>query len=1091
MSLFWNGSPVTPVETAVTGAGGVYTIPPCYVPVNGFGNPPVSVNLTLTIYFTGTATYLASNNTSAITITYCEVDADLASKFWVTRYRTPSRIEPAVGDTPAAWGAILCIDPNSLRADQKGPIYYLLDTCVVRPGLTDKSGGFTATINDNKTSIDSAGNQKRVYDMTLFEADTIYIRDNDEFWIGVQEGVTGSSGPVLDNESGLENSWSAGVGGRQWLLGGWVGKRHYRYEENSRITATIEGKDYMDLWKENFFGTSGIPRDYKDDAVDILQVVVDILADFNAAQDDDYEVRSHPSLFPGSPLTADVAPAGVLISVQDVDSFSAAPPFSAFIWDDETKTGETVTVIGVGATTLTIWPALTIGFTVAENAWIVMTADLTDTLFMKAFNNNADFSTMQDLCERADFEWKIAPYPAGTTPAERRRFQFYPRETAPWSGAPNIFYSDSIRDLPQIMVGNTTNLLTNALVTGSPISLPENTWDWINTGLWPDKETRHRIYSFASIPSPPNAYYNRIVDSTLILDDEMRPALNFQNDLDGLFQLYLSFFNRNTNFGVATLNMDLRYWRRLKFHFRHPTAESALIILIVNDYTALVGKTIVVTAAPVDAPVDFVPVEYYLVEGTDWTAAVSDNATAASIQAAIDGLEWASATVIGATISARGDLTPGALGFLSFVSSDADALDLTINLNNANEYKISICTENEAPVAPEHAWQRTFEYRFGTGSLQSSTLLNDPVVSPRDIVAGRNWSTIDILLPDVNTDGTIGDGTVASLTNDEYMHGWRPTYIGDAPAIANTADPTNIDFIQIYADLQESVPGVFLRALNGVTPVASRTFAQYLLLGTGAVAGSKFLDVTDPSYIAGDYASAVMGAPPSEARVFNYPYPKWVIWGDDGGNTWEEIEIVAIASSDSLIESGYNVLLNTPLEHNYPKGPGQNPEICIRGGWSICFSQLHFTLGDINKEATLPAHLANPKRFRLVSSDDLEYLVDVEGRADQELLDAASLQAVKITLDGDPRRLIGTRVRPYLDEQRFNAGLPTTFHGTEMIIEMSEHQLTDVQFVSVLMLSPLDTRIRERLMAMIQGYQESKLDQVSYGSRKKGTYQTK
>ncbi|MCK4266242.1 MAG: hypothetical protein KAX31_03110, partial [Thermoplasmata archaeon] len=569
---------------------------------------------------------------------------DFYAQFWVTRYRTPAQIEDD------CWGAILCIDPNGLRADQKGPIYYLLDTFITRPGLTDKSGGFAATINDNATSIDLDGNQKRIYDMTLFEADTIYIRNNDEFWIGVQQGTIGSGGPVLDNESGLQHSWASGTGGRYWLMGGWINKRFYSYDEKTRIIANIEGKDYMDLWKENFFGTADTPRDYTEDAVDILQVIIDVLRDMNAAQEANWRFSGHPDNFPGSPLTANVASAGTTITVSDTTPFSNG---AAFIWDEENYTGEAVTITGIPTTTqLTIaGPGIVYasGYSVAAGAYIVMSADLTGTLFMKSFNNNRDFTTLRDLCERSDHEWKITPYPAGTTPVARRALEFYPRATAPpvTGNAQFIKYDTNIRQLPSIMVGDTTNLLTNALITGKPVSLPENTWDWINTGIWPDRETRHRIYSIASIPPPPNSHYNRIADSTLILDDEMHPALNMQNDIEGLFQLYLSFYAANADLGVATLNLDMRKWRRLKFHFRHPTAESAMIILIINNYLNLVGKTIVVTATEINAAVDAVPVVYYLVEGTDWDAEVNANTTAANIAAAIDALEWASATVLG------------------------------------------------------------------------------------------------------------------------------------------------------------------------------------------------------------------------------------------------------------------------------------------------------------------------------------------------------------------------------------------------------------------------------------------------------------
>lgn len=1105
--LYWNGQPVTPVAFAVTGAGGAYTIPPCYIPVNGFGNPPVSVNLTLTIYFLGGPVFLASNNTSAITITYCEVEAELASKFFVTRYRTPSRIDDD------AWGAVLCIDPNSLRADQKGPHYYLLDTCTIRPGLTDKAGGFRATINDNKTSIDSLGNQKRIYDMTLFEADTFYIRDNDEFWIGVQQGTVGSSGQVMDNSTGRENSWADGVGGRYWFLGGWISKRFYQYTDRKRITATIEGKDYMDLWKENFFGTDDKPRDYTDaETIDILQVVVDILADMNTAQEDDYEFRSHPSLFPGSPLTADVSSGDTIIPVQDTEQFEAAAlPTSGFIFDCEHRAGEPdlsptapyVTITGVTpGVSVTIGGGGIInpfGYTVAENAWIVMTADLTGTAFLKEFNNNPCFRSMQDLSERADFEWKISPYPAGTTPAGRRRLEFYSRLLAPVAvGAANIFYHDSIRDLPSIMVGNTTNLVTNALVTGKPVTLPEPTGTWTNTAVWLAKSDRPELYSTSSIPSPPNSSYppyNRASysDVSLVLDDEGYPAINFQKDNSPLFDMYLSFYAQGSDIAVATLDMDLRKWKRLKLRFRHATAASGTIYVIVQNYLNLAGATIVVTATSVAD--EAIPRTEYLVEGIDWFAAVSNNATAASIQAALNALTWVSATVIppgGAAVTATGN-AGGLLSFLSFMATDADPADLAINTNSTNIYRIALHTYNLSWKSSEEIFNQKFFYTFGTGTKQSSHVFNDPVLSNHDIVTARLWSKIDIQVPDVNPDGSIGNGTLADLYNDTYMHGWRPVFLDPvATGLPNspetTADPTNIDFISLYVSPIErgpggtpsDAPGQETRNLGGGGP-GNKNFVHALSLASPATAGKKFINVTNAQRMAGDWA---FGPTATEARSFNYPYPRYVLWG--GSALWEEIKVAGVAGPGSLYPTGDNVYLAAPLDNSYPAG-----HVLLRGGWNISFGRLHFTPGAVNIDGAVAPHLANPKRFRLISSDDVEYSQDVEGLADQTLLDAASLQAVKFTLDGDPRRRIGTRVIPWLDPQRFSDGKPTTFHAISTIIETAEHHIMDVDFYSVLLVSPLGTRARERLLAMVQGNQEAKSKRTNYGGRIRGKYVTK
>ncbi len=1061
----------TVIGTDTTGGAGDYSIADAYIPADG--------PFTLTIDWAGDATYDPTSNTSPITMSYCEGDEDLAAKLWVTRYRTPSQIATE-GGVPL-WGAILCIDPNGLRTTQKGPIYYLLDTCITRPGLTDKAGGFAATINDNKTSISSIGIQKRPYDMTLFEADTIYIRDNDEFWVGVQQGTVGSGGPVTDNESGLQNSWVAGTGGRYWFMGGWIIKRFYSYDEATRIIANLEGKCYMDLWKENYFGTDDIPRDYTEDAVDILQVIVDVLHDINAAQDTDWEFRSHPENFPGSRLTDDVAFAATRIYVENTDSFS---PGSAFIWDNETRTGETVTIVsvtpgvdlalgGFGITTPD-------GFSVAENAWIVMSSELTGTPFLKSFNNNADFTTLRDLCERADHEWKIAPYPAGTTPAARRALEFYPRSAAPVSSAQFIQYETNIRQLPSIMVGDTTNLVTNALITGKPLTLPEDTWRWINTGIWPDKVTRNRYYSVASTPPPPNAHSDAIADASLILDDQAHPALSIQKDNQGVFDVSLSFYAEGSDIGVATLDADLRKWRRLKFRFRHPTAESASIPLTVTNWALLTGHTIIVTATSVAA--EAIPRVYHLVEGIDWTASVDNDTTAESIRSAINALTWTSATRALAVITVTGTVT----GFLSYIASTATA-GLAINTAESNLYRVFLHTYNPTWKGNVNVWNQAFIYDFGTGAKQSSTTFNDPVASNYDVVVAGIWSEIDILLPEVNPDGTIGDGTIGSLTDDTYMHGWRPVYLSGPPhSPSTTADPTNIDFVGLYIDCKErgpggtatDAPGAISRSLSGT----NKNFVATLTLGAPAAAGDLFIKVTNAERIAGDYAMGV-GAAPTEARIFRSPYPEYFIWKNLGN--YEPIKIAAIATSGAYYPGTTNVLLQAPLQNNYTIAS----QLLCRGGWNFCFSQLHFALGSIDKAASLPANLANPKRFRLISSDDVEYLVDVEGLADQALLDATALQAIKLTLDGDPRRRIGLQVTPYLDPDRFAAGLPTTFHGIDTIIDSMEHQVNDVDFVSTLVLGPLDNRVRERLLAMIAGRQELKLKETSYGIRSKGKYQ--
>ena len=276
VTLYYNG---TVAGTDVTGGAGDYSIPSFYIVDVGAFN--------LGIVWAGDATYDPVINNSPITMSYCESSAELAVGFFVNPYRTPAAIKTEDGER--LWGAILCIDPNGLRpVGPVGPIYYLLDTMTIRPGLSDKSGAFEATINDNK-------NDNRTYDMTLLTQDSIYIRDNDEFWIGVQQGAE-----APNTEAGLDYGWSVADGGRQWLMGGWITKRYYRYDPDSRITASIEGRCYMDLWRRSYFGTAAIPRNYTSPS-DFGSIAFNVLTDVNAGQTADYQFSTSGSHWPAAP----------------------------------------------------------------------------------------------------------------------------------------------------------------------------------------------------------------------------------------------------------------------------------------------------------------------------------------------------------------------------------------------------------------------------------------------------------------------------------------------------------------------------------------------------------------------------------------------------------------------------------------------------------------------------------------------------------------------------------------------------------------------------------------------------------------------
>jgi len=286
----------TPIGSDTTDAFGTYVIPQqLYVE-----HPADVIQLgagTFTVDFTGTAGHDPSTANTGINFVFCEGDANLTSGFFVSHFRTPARIKIDAG--VRLWGGVICIDPNGLRADQKGPHYFLLDSMTVRPGLSDKAGAFEFTINDQKTSIDLDGNQKREYDMVLIQDGTPYIRDNDEFWIGVQQGPE-----APNNTDGLNYGWTAGgAGGREWLMGGWITKRYYVYDLDSRITAIIEGRCYMDLWRKSPFGTPEIPRDYSSGTgTDFANIAANILTDVNARQDADYQFSQSGVYWPGAPI---------------------------------------------------------------------------------------------------------------------------------------------------------------------------------------------------------------------------------------------------------------------------------------------------------------------------------------------------------------------------------------------------------------------------------------------------------------------------------------------------------------------------------------------------------------------------------------------------------------------------------------------------------------------------------------------------------------------------------------------------------------------------------------------------------------------
>lgn len=148
----------------------------------------------------------------------------------------------------------------------------------------------------------------------------------------------------------------------------------------------------------------------------------------------------------------------------------------------------------------------------------------------------------------------------------------YPRTSAP--PAPAIRFTTNIRNLPEIVMGDTTESITHVIVTDATVSsIPPDMDAWcLNPDTWPDLTNPNRGYSAASNLSPANPADNIYADSTLIYDDEVAPALCFQNESVHQFNLQLSLYRDSSGeYQYSRLHLDLREWQRLKFRFRHPT----------------------------------------------------------------------------------------------------------------------------------------------------------------------------------------------------------------------------------------------------------------------------------------------------------------------------------------------------------------------------------------------------------------------------------------------------------------------------------------------------------------------------------------
>ena len=178
----------------------------------------------------------------------------------------------------------------------------------------------------------------------------------------------------------------------------------------------------------------------------------------------------------------------------------------------------------------------------------------------------------------------------------------YPRASASSPGdPPGIQFSTNIRSLPEIVMGDTTESITHVIVTDATVSsIPPDMDAWChNPDTWPDLNNLYqdvlpliRGYSASSQPSPANPADNIYADSSLIYDDEVAPALCFQNESVPEFNLHLSLYRDSSgDYQYSRLHLDMREWQRLKFRFRHPTRTGSGSTYRLRLHTGGVGLT--------------------------------------------------------------------------------------------------------------------------------------------------------------------------------------------------------------------------------------------------------------------------------------------------------------------------------------------------------------------------------------------------------------------------------------------------------------------------------------------------------------------
>ena len=944
---------------------------------------------------------------------------------------------------------ILVIDPNGIRhAAPQGPLFFKLDSLSIKPGQTSKSGTFVGTINDNANSVNAL-------DMTYLEPNTEYIRDNDEFWVGIQQGLP--TDPIA-----LDDTWVPGSG-RKWIMGGHITSRYYKYEENTQITAVIEGIDYTADWRSVPFGTPEVPRDYTLIPTDVVTIVATLFSDVNQLM---------------LPIIG-VMPDGVTLILDTTNhnyQYTSYPGFP-------------------GALSGTTWT--------------------------KNFQEEDAFSLMQNACEEIAYDWTIIPYPSGATAPDRRRLLFYPRAAFPDSSL-RIAYDVNVREVPTVQVGSTEDLVTNILAQGSDQStVPPNTSMWCLPTLWPDRDIASRRYSSFSFPPPPNPAltglsvanlepdpgfttsgllvgFDKWSDYTQVLDDDGMPGLNIRRaGLIGqypnltkpnrTFKSFLSFWTETGGRPQMTsMHLNLLEWRRLLFKFRHVTLLSEI------------GSTFGWAVAS----------GVFTVFVTLTGVTVYDNGPDTNVGHTIAGVKWTA-----------GSRTHGGDGYFLFEDGGGPDYDVYIEYldkhdgtievwagsNNTHSryltvyFRSTILTQGTSPMPAYHGilsvkpisrlipsppssymvrlhtnidvtsdesdWdRRAFVYEFGRGNQEVNGL-------GLDTVNTQGWHDVNLLLPEIDAAGNVIN-----------WNGWAPEYTLSDLYPSKTANPLSIDCPSLEIYCGELTLDHNINGRNWMIPSNVTNYPDGRIPLTQNVAiGDYYLKLDNPErfFYRGEGRTILAGVTEKETLLYN-PKPK-IFLADANMENGEWVDVDAI---NGEYPNSCNIRLIAAVRNAYTVGNVNTfADACIwiPADHSFSISQFHFERGilDVNVQDQIPSNLRYPYRYKITSYSEATTPEELINLAKQDLSETGiSIQRLTVKVDGDPRLMAGYLVQPQMDPIR-----ESLFHNITMMIDDLEFVVDGTDFYCNLGLGTIGSRARGYEALRQQAAAITKMRKLEAGSK--------